>query len=316
MSFITDKVPVKNGADFTFICGKVPFAVTCSSQLPHADYNLIDLDLVNKMKIPLQKIKVSRFSIQGQTMRSVGFISQTVQCVRNGKISGNIHIQAKVIRDLYSLFDVDCVASAKTYTRLVGKKPPDDDTHEEDVMNIEDLEADDNEEDDAKQKLDDNSTCGEEYVINPNTASVETKENDDGDPESLSSIQQIHQPPPMTLKEWRKIPKFGQIRNVCVYETSPGDCSISDGDDDDTEDEDDDIKDDHEVHYQDESSNYGYREPEPGETFCNFCFVSGQPVRVTHSHNILDVSCPSMSHVDKERIHGPNWLAKMHGYND
>ena len=59
-----------------------------------------------------------------------------------------------------------------------------------------------------------------------------------------------------------------------------------------------------------------HREPDPNETFCQFCFVSGQPIGVTHSHNVLDVTCPSMSHVDKERIHGPNWLAKMHGYND
>ena len=248
-------------------------------------------------------------------MRSVGFISQTVQCVRNGKISGNIHIQAKVIRDLYSMFDVDCVASAKTYTRLVGKKPPDNDDGEEDVRNIEDLDDNDNQEENDSEKLDRSSAYREECVITSKDAPVKTK-SEDNDLENLSSIQPIHQSPPMTLKEWRKIPKFGQIRNVCVYETSPGDCSVSDGDDDETGDDDDDIKDDHKGYYQNESSNFGYRDPEPGETFCNFCFVSGQPLRITHSHNILDVSCPSMSHVDKERLHGPNWLAKMHGYND
>ena len=51
-------------------------------------------------------------------------------------------------------------------------------------------------------------------------------------------------------------------------------------------------------------------------TFCQYCFLSGQPVSVTHSHNILDVSCPSMTDEDKERIHGPNWLPKMYGYYD
>ena len=52
MTIVTDHVQVKNGPDFTFICGKVPFAITCSSRLQHGNYNLIDMDLVNKMKIP------------------------------------------------------------------------------------------------------------------------------------------------------------------------------------------------------------------------------------------------------------------------
>ena len=52
---ITDKVVTQNGADFTFVCGKVPFAVSCSTNLPHKDFNMIDLDLINKMKIPLKK---------------------------------------------------------------------------------------------------------------------------------------------------------------------------------------------------------------------------------------------------------------------
>ena len=129
MGFITDKVPVKNGADYTFVCSRIPFAVSCSSILPHGEYNLIDLDLVLKLKIPLQRIRVERYSIMGETMRAVGYVSQTVQCVRQGRVSGTIHIQAKVIRDLYSLYDVDCIASTKTYSHLVGKepaKPPDD----------------------------------------------------------------------------------------------------------------------------------------------------------------------------------------------
>ena len=85
---ITDKVPVKNGSDFTFVCSRIPFAVSCSSILPHGDYNLIDLDLVLKMKIPLQRIRVEKYSIMGETMRTVGFISQTIQCVQQGRISG------------------------------------------------------------------------------------------------------------------------------------------------------------------------------------------------------------------------------------
>ena len=67
--------------------------------------------------------------MMGETVRTVGVISQTIQCVRQGRVSGNIHLHAKVVRDLYNLYDVDCIASIKTFTRLVGKgpvKPPDD----------------------------------------------------------------------------------------------------------------------------------------------------------------------------------------------
>ena len=53
---------------------------------------------------------------------------------------------------------------------------------------------------------------------------------------------------------------------------------------------------------------------------CQFCFLSGQPIKVTVSHNDMDIDCPSMSDVDRRRIHGDKetdrWLARMHGYND
>ena len=305
MTSITDKVQIRNGADFTFICKKVPFAITCSS------------------------------------VRSVGYISQTIQCVRNGKISGNIHIQGKVIRDLYSIFDVDCIASSRTYTHLVGKPPkPPEDTKvpdlDDNVGDTIDIEEEDDGKPicDAKCVIDPTYTCDEKGVIDSaKKEKDDTKTNDDATNETkedgkikydkaylnyVSSLP-VYQPPQMTLREWRKVPKFGTIKNVMTYETSPGDCVQSSSEDDQTDlddDEEDDINDDPQDQYQNESSGYGYRDPEPGETFCNFCFVSGQPVRVTHSHNILDVACPSMSHMDKERIHGPNWLAKMHGYND
>ena len=31
-----------------------------------------------------------------------------------------------MVRNLFSMFNVDCLASVKTYTRLTGKEPPDD----------------------------------------------------------------------------------------------------------------------------------------------------------------------------------------------
>ena len=124
MVMITDKVMTENGADFTFVCGKVPFAVSCSTSLPHRSSNMMDLDLVNKMKIPLKNIRVTRISIQGHDLRCVGVISQTIQCVADGKISGTIHLYAKVVRDLYTATSTDCLASRTTFSRLMGHDPP------------------------------------------------------------------------------------------------------------------------------------------------------------------------------------------------
>ena len=65
---ITDKVQIKGGADFTFVCSRIPFAISCSSDLPHQEDNLIDLDIVNKMKIQLRNIKVSRLNLMGRSV--------------------------------------------------------------------------------------------------------------------------------------------------------------------------------------------------------------------------------------------------------
>ena len=140
----TDKVIIENGADFTFICRKNPFAISCSTDFPHGEVNLIDLDLVNRMKIPLRSIRVTRMSLLGHDVRAVGRIKQTVQCVHQGRVQGTVHLEAKVVRDLYSLFDVDCLASARTYERLMGKKPPDPDDEDhtqEEIPNLDDIDT-------------------------------------------------------------------------------------------------------------------------------------------------------------------------------
>ena len=124
VNIITDCAPVKGGADYSFICRKIPFAVTCTSDLAPGAYNYIDLDLVNKMRIPLLNIKVTRMCLHGQDVRVVGSISQTVQCVNKGRVQGTVHIEAKVIRNLFDTLNVDCIASTKTYTRLTGRGPP------------------------------------------------------------------------------------------------------------------------------------------------------------------------------------------------
>ena len=265
------------------------------------------MDLVLKMKIPLQRIKVERFSIKGETVWTVGVISQTIQCVRQGKISGNIHIQAKVVRDLYSLYDVDCIASVKTYGRLVGKepsKPPDDN-----IMDLDDDEEciihdDDDGEDEIVPADDgkDNTIRADEGEDNIEKAAKDKDENiiaidedleeiadapwnwgcqpvptvdelyPDEDPEDNARwYQELHQPSPRSPP--RK--NIGKIKRKSTSNIS-------------TED----------------------------EKFCQLCYYEGEPVSVVMSHPNLDITCPTMTDQEKETMFGPNWMARMHGYPD
>ena len=115
MTITTDKVNVPEGTDFTFVCKKIPFAISCLTEMPYRDANLVDLDLVNKMGITLRDIKVTRMTLLGHDVRAVGRIKQTIQCVSKGRVQGTIHLEAKVVRDLYTILGTDCIASARTY---------------------------------------------------------------------------------------------------------------------------------------------------------------------------------------------------------
>ena len=309
MVFITDKVPVKNGADYTFVCSRIPFAVSCSSNLPHGEYNLIDMDLVLKMKIPLQRIRVERYPIMGEIMRAVGVISQTVQCVQQGRVSGNIHIQAKVVRDLYNMYNVDCIASSKTYTCLVGKeptKPPDDiemdldedgedfdlvDDGDDNINLVDDgddninLKEDAEGEEESKVTVIDIKTSG----VKPNVATeedvnqVDDKEDDDHD---TPVSWQDHQ------NQYGSNVTFGATSSREVYHSAP--------------------QGGYEAWYTDEP----LYPKEKNDLFCKLCFTEGEPVSVVHSHHTLDISCPSMTDEEKEKIYGPDWIPKMFGYYD
>ena len=272
MSGLSDKVNVKNGADFSFVCSKIPFAISCLSDMASHGNNLIDLDLVNKMRIPLTNIKVTRMIVSGQSVRSVGFINQTVQCVRRGKVTGTIHLQARVIRDLYALFDVDCVASSRTYTKLMGRKPPDpsEDDHDEEsddenIPHYGDLDdpvpitnngADDvnemkdqgtNDDDDNKDELEDEDD--EAYIDFP------VVWNTQGLPDDFEADVKVAQ---------RSYPHMSRHKPV-----------------------------------QQQQQHQPHHDQEIQETCCDLCYHSGQPISVTLSHPTLSLKCPSLT--DQER---------------
>ena len=105
--------------DFVLQCHKRPFALTVSPFLPKSPENLIDLELVEFLNIPIKKIEARRFSFAGIETRIVGHISQTVQCVLNGKICGTTHLKAAVVRHFTKLYNIDCLAGGKSFNQLV-----------------------------------------------------------------------------------------------------------------------------------------------------------------------------------------------------
>ena len=104
----TTKVEVENGADFTFVCRKIPFAVTCS-ELHHGETNLIDLGLVNSMKIPLRNIRVTRMSLLGHDVRAVGRIKQTVHTTQICELA--VSLVGRRSESTYRTVNTDCTAA-------------------------------------------------------------------------------------------------------------------------------------------------------------------------------------------------------------
>ena len=78
MTIITDKVNVPKGTDFTFVCKKIPFAILCLSEITHRVANLVDLDLIIKMWIPLLNIKVTRMCLLGHNVRWIKATRQSM----------------------------------------------------------------------------------------------------------------------------------------------------------------------------------------------------------------------------------------------
>ena len=291
--FITDSVQVENGADYTFVCKKIPFAITCSQDYPNYGCNLIDLDLVNKMKLHLRNIKVCRMEILGQNVRSVGTIKQTLQCVKDGKTVGTIHLTAKVVRDLSTYFNVDCLASPNTYSRLTGRDAAVKENQFSCDSDIPHLGGDENESDDNKR------------------GPVLGDGSDDED----------------SVSEDEEVPKLNYLRNPSgypVYQPDPEPDPYQIYQDDlNFEDHDDPNKLPPGTYQVCQTHDWincrrcppVNAEPSPSaadykvhsENVCKLCYMENLPPEVYKSHPMLHPRCPSMSDVDKRRLFGKSW---------
>ena len=281
MTIITDTVQVRNGTDYSFVCGKIPFAITCSSTLHHGAYNLIDLDLVNKMKIPLQKIKVCRMTYFGENLRSVGVIDQTIQCVKNGVVQGTIHLSAKVVRNLFDNFNVDCIASFKTFEKLTGNKPPDPpdtkDDHTEDIK-IKSLGDDEDDEYSSSGCSDGrHEPVSKEWLLGATLiANAARKDGED----TLLEIE-------------------NGLANV-------EDDSKDKHDDEDNENDNTSTSDACTNTEEDENEDYNSDE----EMHCELCFRFGKPINIVTNHDTFCPTCPTMTPRHKEVEIGTDWKAR------
>ena len=298
MTIITDKVKVKNGTDYSFICSKIPFAISCSSSLQHCSYNLIDLDLVNKMKIPLQRIQVCRMTYLGESLRSVGYIDQTIHCIENGVVKGTVHLSAKVVRNLFDIFNVDCIASYKTYERLSGNKPPDPPDVDGDNNNEKEDNLENNHDDNISTSAESNSssTCsdGRHNPINKEwlfQASLIADVAQRDPPDVLLAIENekaVNQEDEEDIEtdnepeDDNNKPKLCTVfGNQCTNEA----CTKTEDDEDSESDSEE-------------------------EMHCELCFKMGQPVRIVTNHNNHCPTCPTMTPKQKETELGTDWKTK------
>ena len=277
MTIKTDKVVVENGADFTFVCRKVPFSISCS-EIYNGDTNLIDLDLVNKMRIPLRNIRVTRMSLLGHDVRAVGRIKQTVQCVVNGRVQGNVHLEGRVVRDLFSMFNVDCFASSKTYERLMGRKPPD--PLDEGYESPDDIPILGGEDEEGIDKEDDEKD--EEGSITKDSFNEEEK--DPPDPAKVGNQQKNQPLPTEEDHEKAKLQKMSDDLYADYYKFGPGPRDL-----------------------QEMKLNNKQEEELEDELHCELCFREGKPIKVVKSHADRCPTCPSLTPKQKERILGPYW---------
>ena len=85
-----------NDAEYIFTCKGRPFAVLVSAHLPTPTSPLLDYDLVRSLGLKMTDLQCRKFAFAGNRLRILGRVSTAVQCLDEGKVSGNYHIKALV----------------------------------------------------------------------------------------------------------------------------------------------------------------------------------------------------------------------------
>ena len=116
-------------SEFLFTCKGRPFAVLVSDHIPTPTSTLLDYDLVKSLGLKITDLQCRKFCFAGNKLRILGRISTAVQCLDQGRVSGNYHIKGFVVSDLNTLLDTHCVASLRMRQQMATKETiiiPDD----------------------------------------------------------------------------------------------------------------------------------------------------------------------------------------------
>lgn len=107
--------------EFVFSMKGRPFSMLSTQRLPVPPSNLIDYNLVRDLGLKMSDLQCSKFNFGGQKFRILGKISQTVQTITNGVISGTAHLSANVVENLSNTFDSHSIAGKKITEMLTRK---------------------------------------------------------------------------------------------------------------------------------------------------------------------------------------------------
>jgi len=121
--FVTTCYDHPDMKEFVFSCKGRPFAMMSSEKIPVPSLTLIYFNLVQDLGIKMTEIQCSKFTFTGIKLRILGKIHQTVQCVKDGKLKGNVHIKAYVIENLTASFDSHSIAGTKM-TKFLSTSAP------------------------------------------------------------------------------------------------------------------------------------------------------------------------------------------------
>ena len=106
--------------EFIFCVKGRPFGCLVSPHLPTPTSTIIDYNLVREIGLKMNDLQYTKFSFAGQKMRILGKVAITVQTIHDGLASGNFHLKANVVMDLFKNLEIECVAGMKLSKQLEG----------------------------------------------------------------------------------------------------------------------------------------------------------------------------------------------------
>ena len=106
--------------EYIFCVRGRPFPCLVSNNFPTPADTLIDYHLVRELGLKMTDLQCQKFSFAGHSMRVLGVVKTSVQCITDGAVCGSVTIIANVIKDLAKYTDAECIAGKKMATQLRG----------------------------------------------------------------------------------------------------------------------------------------------------------------------------------------------------